>query len=103
MPWVAYFLSVVKGAYEEFERDVGDIREARGNKTRLVLQAIENTIGDFSISELHQRCPSVGWDMVRHVLRAEREAGRLQSVGRGRGARWRRVETPIREEVPETG
>lgn len=92
MPWVGYFLSVIKAAYDKFEQNVGDIREGRGMKTQLVLQAIENTIGDFSISELHQRCPSVGWDMVRHVLRNEKEAGRLQVMGRGRGARWRRVD-----------
>ena len=29
--------------------------------------------------------------MVRHVLRAERETGRLIVIGYGRGARWRRV------------
>jgi hypothetical protein len=29
--------------------------------------------------------------MVRHVLRAEREAGRLFVIGYGRGARWRRA------------
>lgn len=91
LPWVAYFLGVIKAAYEEFERDVGDLREGRGMKTRMVLQAIENIVGDFSISELHQRCPSVGWDMVRHVLRNEKDAGRLDVSGRGRGARWHRV------------
>lgn len=90
MPWVAYFLGVVRAAYEEFARGVGELREGRGMKTQLVLQAIEQSWGDFSISELHERCPSVGWDMVRYVLRAERDAGRLESVGRGRGARWRK-------------
>jgi hypothetical protein len=92
MSWVSYFLGVVNAAYREFARDVGDLRDGRGMKTRLVSQAIEAMIGDFSISELHQRCPSVGWDMVRHVLRNEKEAGRLIAIGRGRGARWRRIE-----------
>ncbi len=66
-------------------------------KTQLVLQAIAQTIGDFSISELHQRCPSVGWDMLRYVLRSERDAGRVQPLGRGRGARWRKID-PFRKE-----
>jgi Fic family protein len=92
MPWISYFLSVVKAAYEEFSDQVGELREGRGLKTQLVLQAVEQSIGDFSISELHERCPTVGWDMLRHVLRREREAGRLQVVGRGRAARWRKVE-----------
>src|SRR3984893_13504052 len=92
MPWVSYFLSIVRAAYDEFVRDVGELREGRGMKTQLVLQAIAQTIGDFSISELHQRCPSVGWDMLRHVVRSERDAGRIQPLGRGRGARWRKIE-----------
>lgn len=91
MPWVAYFLGVVRAAYDEFARDLGELRDGRGMKTRLVLQAIDQMIGDFSASELHKRCPSVGVDMLRHVLRSERDAGRLQVVGKGRGARWRRA------------
>jgi Fic family protein len=91
MPWVAYFLGVVKAAYDEFARDAGSQRDGRGAKTELVRQAIGQMLGDFSISELHQRCPSVGWDMLRHVVRQERDAGRLEATGRGRGARWRRV------------
>jgi len=91
MPWVSYFLSVVRAAYDEFVRDVGELRDGRGMKTQLVMQAIAQMIGNFSVSELHQRCPSVGWDMLRHVLRGERDAGRVQAIGRGRGARWRKV------------
>jgi Fic family protein len=94
MPWVSYFLTIVRAAYDEFARDVGELRDGRGAKTQLVLQAVAQTIGDFSVSELHQRCPSVGWDMLRHVLRNERDAGRLQAIGRGRGARWRKIEAP---------
>ncbi|MGH7088375.1 MAG: Fic family protein [Stellaceae bacterium] len=103
MPWVGYFLGIVRAAYDEFARDLGELRDGRGMKTQLVLQAISQMIGDFSASELHQRCPSVGVDMLRHVLRSERDAGRLQVVGRGRGARWRRVPAAgnrvIREEM----
>ncbi|MGH6901677.1 MAG: Fic family protein [Geminicoccaceae bacterium] len=91
-PWVAYLLSVFRAAYEEFARDVGELRAGRGMKTQLVLQAVAQMVGDFSISELHGRCPSVGWDMVRHVLRNERDAGRLEPIGRGRGSRWRKIE-----------
>jgi hypothetical protein len=93
MPW-RYFLSIVRSAYDEFVRDLGELREGRGIKTQLVLQAIGDMFGDFSASELHQRCPSVGWDMLRHVLRRERDAGHVQAIGRGRGARWRKVEAP---------
>jgi Fic family protein len=92
MPWVSYFLGVVRAAYDEFVRDVGELRDWRGMKTQLVMQAIAQMVGDFSVSELHERCPSVGWDMLRHVLRGERDAGHLRAVGRGRGARWRKID-----------
>lgn len=101
MPWVAHFLSVVRAAYDEFARDLGELRDGRGMKTRLVLQAIGQMIGDFSVSELHQRCPSVGVDMLRHVLRGERDAGRLLVVGKGRGARWRKAEVAGNEVTRE--
>ncbi len=97
MPWVGYFLGVVRAAYDEFARDLGELRDGRGMKTQLVLQAIGQMIGDFSASELHQRCPSVGVDMLRYVLRSERDAGRLQAIGRGRGARWRKIAVPGNE------
>lgn len=91
MPWVAYFLAVLKAAYEEFSTSVGEIKETRGAKTRLVLQAVEMMRGPFTISELHGHCPSVGFDMVRRVLRTERDAERLAVTGTGRGARWMRI------------
>ncbi len=97
MPWVGYFLGVLRAAYDEFARDLGELRDGRGMKTRLVLQAIGQMIGAFSASELHRRCPSVGVDMLRHVLRSERDAGRLQTVGSGRGVRWRKVATSRNE------
>jgi Fic family protein len=101
MPWVGYFLSVARAAYDEFARDLGELRDGRGMKTQLVQQAIGRMIGDFSASELHQRCPSVGVDMLRNVLRGERDAGRLQVVGHGRGARWRKVEAAGNEVIRE--
>ena len=91
MPWVSYFLSIIRRAYADLSERVGDFRGARGVKTQLVLQAIEQYIGDFSISELHQRCPTVGWDMLRLVIRNQRDKGNVEAIGRGRGARWRKT------------
>ncbi len=36
LPWVSYFLAVVHAAYDEFARDVGELRDGRGMKTQLV-------------------------------------------------------------------
>ena len=43
MPWVAYFLGVVKAAYDESARDAGSLRDGREAKTELVRQAISQT------------------------------------------------------------
>ncbi len=89
-----YFLGYVRTVYDELARDLGELRDGRGMKTQLVPQVIADMIGDLSTSELHQRCPTVGWDMLRHVLRRERDAGRVQAIGRSRGARWRKMAAP---------
>jgi Fic family protein len=92
LPWWEYFLGVmILSAYREFERRVGAFALARGSKTALVLDAVGTFQGDFSVGDLQQRSPNVGIDLIRRVLRQEREAGRLQCLGRGPAARWRRA------------
>jgi hypothetical protein len=60
------------------------------NRTELVLEAIGRFHGDFSVSELQAQCPNVGIDLIRRLLRQERKAGKLECLGRGPAARWRR-------------
>ena len=42
------------------------------------------SVGEISVSELHARCPTVGIDLVRSVLRQRREAERVACPRRGR-------------------
>lgn len=95
LPWLAYFLSVVRRAYVEFESRAGDVRAPRGAKTRLVTDAVARLDAPFTIGELERRCPGVSRDMVRRVLRDLKAEGQLSVSGRGPGARWaRRGNTP---------
>lgn len=90
LPWWEYFLGVMLlGAYQEFERRVGLVTTGRGTKTGMVLDALKHFRGDFSIGDLQERCPNVGIDLLRRILREERNAGRLECLGRGPNARWR--------------
>jgi Fic family protein len=91
-PWhyVNYLLFILKTAYREFESRVGDIASAKGAKTAAVLEAIKNVLGDFSIKDIQKRCPSVGIDLIRRILRQERESNRFECLGRGPDARWRK-------------
>lgn len=88
-PWTDYFLGVVTAAYNEFEQRVGTITSARGAKTEMVLDAIRAAFGAFSVKDLQDRCPHVGIDLIRRILRKERRAGRVACLGRGPEARWR--------------
>ncbi len=91
LPWADYLLGVLIAAYRKFEERVGVLAAVRGSKTEMVLRAIEQMRGDFSVSELQAKCPGVGLDLIRRILRREREAGRLESPGRGPAARWKKV------------
>ncbi|MCY4451360.1 MAG: Fic family protein [Immundisolibacterales bacterium] len=91
-PRVEYLLGVViLGAWQELERRTGIVQGGRGAKTAMVLDVIDHLVGDFSVSELHARCPTVGIDLVRSVLRQQRDDGQLECLGRGPRARWRRI------------
>ena len=91
-PWhyVNYLLFILKTAYREFESRVGDIGSAKGAKTAAVLEAIKSMHGDFSIKDIQKRCPAVGIDLIRRILREERDSNRLECLGRGPDARWRK-------------
>ena len=45
----------------------------------------------FSISEIEEACSGVSRDMVRLVLRAMKSEGLIESTGKGRGAKWKRI------------
>jgi hypothetical protein len=56
----------------------------------MVLDVLNKMVGDFSIKEIKERCPHVGIDLIRRIMREERQAGRLECLGRGPDALWRR-------------
>ncbi|HEY3284454.1 MAG TPA: Fic family protein [Armatimonadota bacterium] len=91
LPWTEYLLGTLVAAYREFEERVGLLRGARGGKTELVLDVLGSLSGEFSVRQLQERCPQVSLDLIRQVLRRERQAGRLVCLGRGPEARWRRI------------
>jgi Fic family protein len=90
-PYINYVLYVLKEAYREFERRVGETAARRGEKSATVVAAVERMTADFTIAELQQECPGVSVDMLRHVLKILRAERRVECLGRGRTARWRRV------------
>ncbi|HRC86996.1 MAG TPA: Fic family protein [Thermoanaerobaculia bacterium] len=91
-PYLGYLLYILKTAYREFEDRLGQTQAPRGEKSALVLNAIQRIPGDFSIADLQRECPGVSLDMIRHVLKGLRQKSAVECLGRGRSARWRRSE-----------
>lgn len=89
-PWLAFFLTIVRRAYVEFEQRAGDVRAPRGAKTQLVELAVAGFDGAFSLADLERKCPGVSRDMVRRVLADLRRKGLVVCGGRGPAARWER-------------
>ncbi len=91
-PWLGYFWGMLIRAYGEFEERVGSLRSGRGSKTDLVEAAIERQSRPFAISEIEAGSPGVTRDWVRLVLRRQRDEGKIRVTGRGRGAKWVKIE-----------
>ncbi len=90
-PYTSYVLSIIKMAYREFEQRLARLQSPRGEKTSLILHAIDTTLGSFSVAELQNKCPNVSVDMVRRVLKSLREKDQVECLGRGQKARWQKT------------
>lgn len=91
-PWWEYFLGTLRHAYNLFEKRAGLIAETKGSKTALILDTLEQFRGEFSIQELQELCPTVGIDLIRRILREEKQAGNIKCLGKGPFAKWKRAE-----------
>jgi len=91
-PYINYALFIMKTAYREFEERIGQLQIPKGEKTGLVLRAIDRTLSPFRIAELQNECPNVSVDMIRRVLKNLRTENRVECLGRGQNAQWRKTE-----------
>lgn len=98
-PWptINFLLYTLKQACKEFEERVGRMKSPRGAKTDMVEQAIETISGEFGVTDVERLCPGVSRDMIRRLLRDLKAAGRIECLGRGPGAKWRKRVLPLKE------
>ncbi|SDL99823.1 Fic family protein [Halarsenatibacter silvermanii] len=90
--WLDYFLGTLLAAYKEFEDRVGLIRSKRGNKSYRVEQAIKSTLGTFEKEDIRNACPDVSESTINRVFRKLKEEGVIELLGKGRNAKWKRLE-----------
>lgn len=91
VPWWSFFLFIIDRAYREFAEAV-ESREAGPGKTELVRETVMATEGEFSLSEMRARLPSVSEQLIRRVFQQLKAEGRLRLTGHGRSARWEKVD-----------
>jgi Fic family protein len=91
-PYINYILATVKAAYREFEQRAGEITSPRGSKTELLMGAIQRVGDKFRVADLQRECPGVSLDMIRRVLKDLRSVGRVECLGRGQQAEWRKTD-----------
>jgi Fic family protein len=98
-PWPAmnFLLYILTRACKEFEERVGRMTSPRGAKTEMVEHAIETISGEFGITDLERLCPGVSRDMIRLLLRDLKATRRIECLGRGPGAKWRKRVLPLKE------
>jgi Fic family protein len=91
LPWRDYFLGTIVAAYRELERRTELVTAAPGAKRAMVRDAIEHFVAEFTLAELEDACPTVGRDTIRFILNAMRDQGKVECLGRGRWAKWKRI------------
>ncbi len=90
-PWTGYFLGILIAAYREFESRTTTLG-GRGSKKALIVTFIASLLSDeFTISTVRENAPGVSDAHISKVLVELKQAGIIEPLGTGRGARWRRV------------
>jgi len=87
IPWWNYFLSTLRRAYKEFERQIESL-EARPAKSDLVRRTVLAQVEPFTLADMAVQLPSASPQLIKKVLAEMKDAGQVRLAGRGRGARW---------------
>ncbi len=89
LPWLNYFLAVIRRAYRLFEERAGQMGSPKGAKAERVMAAVREQAGEFRLVEIEQACPGVGREWIRTLLSDLKAKGEVSCRGKGPAARWR--------------
>jgi Fic family protein len=89
-PYINFICFILKSAYKEFENRMGVISSSRGEKTAWVRNTIEKLPASFAVGDVVRACSGVSRPMIRVILETLRREGKIEVLGTGRGAKWRK-------------
>jgi Fic family protein len=90
-PWTSYFLGILIAAYGELESRV-TLLAGRGSKKAMITSFIDSLLADeFTVSAVRHAAPGVSDGYINKVFGELKRAGRIEPLGTGRSAKWRRL------------
>jgi len=90
-PWLTYFATILRDAYEQFEARVVGAQTAHGSKADRVRQwALHEAPSEFRFAEAATALPGISQATIRVALNELRDEQRFEAT-RGASAIWRRL------------
>lgn len=91
VPWIEYFLGTILAGYKEFEARITNDSTKQLNKTDLIINTIDNFIGNFTLNDIEKNCPDISIELIKKVLNKLKDESKLESVSKGRYSKWRKL------------
>lgn len=88
LPWLNFFLSILRQAYKEFAERMENASKEIMGKGELIQQVIFAQDGHFSLKELCVQLPGVSEQMIKKILNDLKKEKKISLQGKGRGAKW---------------
>jgi Fic family protein len=90
-PWTGYLVRILDGAYQDFERRVGEGQSAGSKQERVRLYILEQAPQSFRTRDIQRALPGISPGTIRLVLNELKRSQKVISEGSGPGARWHRL------------
>jgi Fic family protein len=90
-PWLRYLAMVFARAGAEMEERLAATKGGKGYKSDRIRDVIQNLPSQFTIRDIIKVLPQTPRPTIMYVLNEERQAGRIEGIGRGPKAGYRKV------------
>lgn len=87
-PFVQYLLSVIVAAYRDFSTRVQTLIQSGLSKPDRIAELMESTYGEFTKSQIMEKCPDISQVTVQRTLAELLKSKRIIKVGGGRYTKY---------------